>query len=78
MIFFPSMVIESSPASIRFGIVPWTESYLRRCASVAGLVRSLIATNSTLATLLLQRRAQNVAPDAAETVDSYANHEYTP
>src|SRR6516162_1368015 len=38
--------MKSSPAVTSLGRLPSTESYLRRCASVLGLVRSLTATNS--------------------------------
>src|SRR5579863_3215515 len=41
-----SIVMLSGPALILFGRLPRIESYLRRCASVFGSVRSFTATNS--------------------------------
>src|SRR6202046_3548498 len=46
LIFFPSTEMKSSPASILLGRLPRIESYLSRCASVAGLVKSFTATKS--------------------------------
>jgi hypothetical protein len=46
LIDLPSTVIESAEEEISFFRLPRIESYLSRCASVAGLVRSLTATIS--------------------------------
>src|SRR5665213_3996264 len=46
VIFLPSTMMWSSPAEISFFRLPRIESYFSRWASVAGVVRSLTATNS--------------------------------
>src|SRR5271154_610108 len=46
LIFLPSTEMKSSPWEISFLRLPRMESYLRRWARVAGVVRSLTATNS--------------------------------
>src|ERR1700722_9022545 len=46
LIFFPSTAMKSEPWVISFFRLPRMESYLRRWASVAGVVRSFTATNS--------------------------------
>ena len=42
----PEMCRRSSSVRTSPGKIPWTESYLKRCASVSASVRSLTATNS--------------------------------
>src|SRR5277367_4156447 len=46
LIFLPSTAMKSAPWEISCGRLPRMESYLRRWARVAGVVRSLTATNS--------------------------------
>src|ERR1700730_6379118 len=46
LIFLPSTAMKSAPWVISFFRLPRMESYLRRWARVAGVVRSLTATNS--------------------------------
>ena len=69
LIFLPSTVMESSPAEMSFLRLPRMESYLSRWARVAGVVRSLTATNSMSG--IAERGAEDVASDAAEAVDAY-------
>ena len=59
---------ESSPAMISFFRLPRIESYLSRCASVAGLVKSLTATNSI--SVLPKCGAKYVAANPAKAVDA--------
>src|SRR5215472_6892160 len=56
LIALPLMLMESLPALISCFRLPRIESYLRRCASVAGLVRSFTATNSRLGSAMAVRR----------------------
>src|SRR5581483_1068605 len=56
LIFLPSTEMWSSPATISFFRLPRIESYLRRLARVAGLVRSFTATTSMSG---LPREARN-------------------
>src|SRR5215472_3462596 len=51
LIVLLSTVMQSLPEVILCGRFPRMESYLRRCASVLGSVRSLTATNSRLGSL---------------------------